>query len=308
MKICQDCGTSNTDKSHVCTNCGAELPPTQKPSIFDKPEDKEILKKPLPPRKESAFRRLLNAAPKLRVREIILTAGTAVVAIAIGFGFGRIGQMSKTPYAEAIAKIDQLTARNAELSTQISQYEAIIQPYKDLSDAQIAEQTAAANLKAQEDAEALAAKQAEEERIAAEKAAAEKAAAEKAAAEKAAAEKAAAEAAAAEKAKGYETGITYDQLARTPDSYIGKKVKFTGKVLQVIEGTSETQIRLAVNEDYDTVLLCSLDKSLTSSTRILEDDKILIMGTSLGLISYQSTLGGTITIPGVIVEDWGPNY
>ena len=38
-----------------------------------------------------------------------------------------------------------------------------------------------------------------------------------------AAEEAAAAAAAKEEAKGYETGITYDQLARTPDDYKGKK-------------------------------------------------------------------------------------
>src|SRR5699024_863073 len=36
--------------------------------------------------------------------------------------------------------------------------------------------------------------------------------------------------------KGYDTGITYDQLARTPDDYEGEKVKFSGKVLQVMEG------------------------------------------------------------------------
>lgn len=47
----------------------------------------------------------------------------------------------------------------------------------------------------------------------------------------------AAAAKAAEEAQGYETGITYDQLARTPDDFKGKKVKFTGKVVQVIEGT-----------------------------------------------------------------------
>lgn len=39
-----------------------------------------------------------------------------------------------------------------------------------------------------------------------------------------------------EEARGYETGITYDQLARTPDEFEGKKVKFSGKVIQVSEG------------------------------------------------------------------------
>lgn len=47
---------------------------------------------------------------------------------------------------------------------------------------------------------------------------------------------------AAEEAQGYETGITYDQLARTPDQFIGKKVKFTGKVLQVLESSGKVTI------------------------------------------------------------------
>lgn len=105
----------------------------------------------------------------------------------------------------------------------------------------------------------------------------------------------------AEEAKGYETGITYDQLARTPSDFIGKKVKFSGKVIQVIEGDDSVQIRLAVNNDYDTVLLGEYSNS-TVSSRVLEDDKITIYGTSVGTISYQSTMGGKITIPGVYIE------
>ena len=106
---------------------------------------------------------------------------------------------------------------------------------------------------------------------------------------------------AAAEAKGYETGITYDQLARTPDQFIGQKVKFYGKVIQVIEGDSSVQIRLAVNDDYDTVLLGEYATS-TVASRVLEDDHIMIYGTSVGTISYQSTMGGKITIPGVYIE------
>lgn len=112
-------------------------------------------------------------------------------------------------------------------------------------------------------------------------------------------EEAAAQAAA--EAMGYETGITYDQLARTPDQFIGQKVKFYGKVIQVIEGDSSVQIRLAVNDDYDTVLLGEYATS-TVASRVLEDDHIMIYGTSIGTISYQSTMGGKITIPGVYIE------
>lgn len=101
----------------------------------------------------------------------------------------------------------------------------------------------------------------------------------------------------------YETGITYEQLSRTPDDYTGEKVKFSGTVIQVVEDTSsdEIQIRLAVDDNYDTILLCGYDKTIVES-RVLEDDWITIYGTSLGLISYQSTMGGTITIPAVYID------
>ncbi|MGD6817955.1 toxin regulator [Metabacillus sp. 113a] len=105
----------------------------------------------------------------------------------------------------------------------------------------------------------------------------------------------------AEEKKGYETGITYDQLARTPDDYLGEKVKFKGKVIQVIEGDGDTQIRFAVNDNYDTILFGLFDSSIVTS-RVLEDDTITIMGLSTGLLSYESTMGGNISIPGMTVE------
>ncbi|MCX4271923.1 MAG: toxin regulator [Acetatifactor sp.] len=115
------------------------------------------------------------------------------------------------------------------------------------------------------------------------------------------AEQEAAAAAEAKEKAGYDTGITYDQLARTPDEYKGELVKFTGKVLQVIEGDSEIDIRLAVDKDYDTVIYCGYDPGIVTS-RVLEDDIITVYGVSLGLHSYTSTLGGKITIPAVLVD------
>ena len=104
-----------------------------------------------------------------------------------------------------------------------------------------------------------------------------------------------------EEARGYETGISYDQLARTPDDYEGKKCKFTGKVLQVMESDGVAAIRLAVNSNYDTVLYCVYNSSLTSS-RILEDDQITVYGTSSGIYTYTSTMGAAISIPSMVVD------
>ncbi|PFK30603.1 hypothetical protein COJ18_27680 [Bacillus cereus] len=168
--------------------------------------------------------------------------------------------------------------------------------------------TEAKPAKAEQKKELTAEEKAAAEQAAAEKAAAEKAAAEKAAAEKAAAEQAAAEKAAAEKAAkeeeeriGYETGITYDQLARTPDEFKGKKAQFTGKVLQVMEGQGETQLRVAVNGNYDKVLYVAYKSDILNS-RVLEKDNITVKGKSAGIFTYKSTMGGEISIPAMLVE------
>ncbi|MGP4074600.1 toxin regulator [Halobacillus sp. K22] len=135
----------------------------------------------------------------------------------------------------------------------------------------------------------------------AEEAAAEKKAAEEKAKQEAEEEKAK-EKAEEEAEKGYETGTTFEQLARTPEDYEGKKVKFSGEVIQVIEAEGEeTQLRIAVDDDYDQVIFVSYDSSMIDS-RILEDDKITIMGVSLGLLTYESTMGGEITVPAIAVD------
>lgn len=104
-----------------------------------------------------------------------------------------------------------------------------------------------------------------------------------------------------EEARGYETGITYDQLARTPEQFEGKKVKFTGKVVQVMKDDYIYGIRLAVNSNYDTILYGIYDEKLVSS-RILEDDIITIYGTSGGDYTYETVMGNELTIPLVMIE------
>lgn len=136
--------------------------------------------------------------------------------------------------------------------------------------------------------------------VADKRAAADKLASDKAAADKAAADKVAADKVAAEKI-AYDTGITYNQLARTPDNFDGKKVKFTGKVVQVTEGDNQTDLRIAVSGSYDTILYVTYNPKI-SSVRVLEDDNVTIKGVSQGIYTYKSTIGGSITIPLVAVD------
>ena len=99
----------------------------------------------------------------------------------------------------------------------------------------------------------------------------------------------------------YNTGITYDTLARTPDEHIGNKVTLSGEIVQVIEGDDASQYRMAVDQDYDKMVLIEVPTDQLSS-RILENDLITIYGVSQGTVNYESTIGGTITVPAITVD------
>ena len=176
-----------------------------------------------------------------------------------------------------------LQSEKTQLQSEYDAYKEEMKPYAKLSKAEAEAKTAEAERKKAEEEQA---KKAQEE--------AEAQAAAAAAAEAQAAKE-------AEEAAGYDTGITYEQLARTPDDYVGKKVKFSGKVIQVLESDGETTVRLAVNSDYDQVIIGSYDSDIVSS-RVLENDKITVMGLSGGLYSYTSTMKTTVTIPSVLIE------
>lgn len=95
--------------------------------------------------------------------------------------------------------------------------------------------------------------------------------------------------------------ISYDELARNPDTYEGQYVKFTGEVIQVQEGILNV-FRINVTEDEygfwdDTVLVYYMYGD--GESRILEDDIVTFYGKYNGLETYESILGQSITIPSV---------
>lgn len=192
-------------------------------------------------------------------------------------------QAAKAELETTTKELQDTKADLKKITDEYAEYKESMKPFEEMTVAQAEEEKARAEQEKKKIEEEEAAKKAAEEE------------------EKARKEQEEKEAREAEEAKGYETGITYDNLARTPDDYNGKKVKFYGKVVQVMEGDGQVQIRLAVNDDYDTILLGNYDSTIVTS-RVLEDDMITIYGTSVGLISYQSTMGGTITIPAVSIE------
>ncbi len=96
----------------------------------------------------------------------------------------------------------------------------------------------------------------------------------------------------------------YKTIFRYAEDYEGKDVKYTGKVVQVIENEATTSYRVDVTKDkwgyYDDTIyvkFISLDKD---TPRILEDDIITFYGALNGLYTYETVLGSTVTIPYVI--------
>lgn len=98
------------------------------------------------------------------------------------------------------------------------------------------------------------------------------------------------------------TDLTYDDLMRYSDDYYGEIVELSGTVLQTVQGDGEVQHRVALNDDYDTVVLIGYESG-TSSTKILEDDYITFAGTALGTTTYETVMGAEVEIPVVYVEE-----
>ena len=95
--------------------------------------------------------------------------------------------------------------------------------------------------------------------------------------------------------------VSYDELFRNNERYVGTIVHYRGKVEQVVEGRRDDSYELRVNVtegDYfweDTVYLNY------SGQRLLENDIIEFVGEVKGLKTYGAVFGQQITIPEIDV-------
>lgn len=95
--------------------------------------------------------------------------------------------------------------------------------------------------------------------------------------------------------------IAYEDIARNPDSHIGRQVTFTGRVLQVIEGSTQVNLRVATDGRYDDVVFAAYENDMLDF-RVLEDDEIRLYGVYVGIHTYTSTMGAEISIPAVYCD------
>lgn len=98
----------------------------------------------------------------------------------------------------------------------------------------------------------------------------------------------------------------YKDIARNPDKYKGKRAKFKGEVVQVVEGYFDTTLRVDVTKGKygiytDTMYVVYTPKSTTES-RILEDDIITIYGELAGIETYETVMGSKVSIPRIDAE------
>ena len=92
----------------------------------------------------------------------------------------------------------------------------------------------------------------------------------------------------------YETGLTWEQIAR--EGKKGTLGQFEGKIIQVMNGDGFTQYRVTINGNYDQVMLIEVKNGVAKET-LLEDDYVYFKGESLGTITYTTVMGAEMTIP-----------
>lgn len=177
----------------------------------------------------------------------------------------------------------RLEKKYNELSAEYEQFKTDAEPFMQLSEAEREAEIARAKQEKAEAEEAARLAQEEAQRKKEEQAAA------------AEAERL------AQEAKGYDTGITFKDLSRSPDNYIGKKVTFTGVVLQIIEGDTHNEGRMSTSGSYNDVIYIYYTADLLD-VRLLEDDEITIYGTFYDMVTYETVIGGSVTLPMIVVD------
>lgn len=94
--------------------------------------------------------------------------------------------------------------------------------------------------------------------------------------------------------------MDYASVAQNPDSYKDKKLYTAGKIVQVIEGDSETDLRVATAVNgYDDIVYVAYDPDILDGAHLTEGQYIGVYGHCKGQVSYTSAFGAKISIPGL---------
>ena len=95
--------------------------------------------------------------------------------------------------------------------------------------------------------------------------------------------------------------LDYKAVARDPDAHNGDLITFSGKVLQVMESGKYITFRISSKGNYDNVVYCNY-VAPDGYKRVLEDDKVTVYGTCTGIYTYETIMGGSVTIPSCTID------
>ena len=102
--------------------------------------------------------------------------------------------------------------------------------------------------------------------------------------------------------------VDYATVAKTPDDYKNQKLYFVGSVLQVLEGSNETDVRLATDvSGYDDIVYVKIDNSVLGDNHLQEGQALGVYGTCTGQYHYTSALGVDVAIPGLVADQLDEN-
>jgi hypothetical protein len=94
--------------------------------------------------------------------------------------------------------------------------------------------------------------------------------------------------------------ISYKQLKKDPDRYEGRRVKYTGQILQIQEdGDFGGFMLLSVTHEFDDFWTDNIWVNYSRSIRSAEDDVLTIYGVVKGAKSYDTQIGGETYVPEV---------
>lgn len=202
----------------------------------------------------------------------------------LGVGCGE-ETVSKAKYDEVVKSNEQLIKNNKDLIEDKDELSRKVETAKDYLDLDSTEKELV-DAKIKEVNEATETQKAEEKAKREEEEKAKKAAEE--------------EAKRQAEAHKYETGLTWEQIAR--ENKVGALGKFEGKIIQVMNNGSWTSYRIAINGDYDQIMY--VEDTLNRATEtLLEDDYVYFKGMSEGTTTYTTVMGAKVTIPTFMVDE-----
>ena len=216
------------------------------------------------------------------MKKVLVSLLIGCVALGVGCGEKTV---SKVEYDKVVESNEQLTENNKELIEDKQELQNELDKAKDYLELDPTEKELV-------DAKIVEVNQATEDQLAQEKAQKE--------AEEKAKKEAEEEAKRQAEAQKYETGLTWEQIAR--EGKVGTLGQFEGKIIQVMNGSGFTQYRVAINGDYDTIMLVEVLDGISSET-LLEDDYVYFKGMSMGQYTYTTVLGAEMTIPSFTVDE-----